>query len=145
MIYSIYGSYRFARMFAANIGVSYISISETGGTGLNATSISSSAVNLPFSVSLLLGGENSFFEALAGADMVFASASGSISLLGSGVSGTTFVPEFGVGYRYWPHDGGFHFRALLMGLIVPSVTDAVTDTTTGGFVPWAGLSFGYAF
>ena len=143
LFYSIYGSYRFAGMFCANVGLSYLSVSAASGP----VSVSETVFQVPLSVSLLLGGDNSFFEALAGGDLVFAGGSGSYSVLGGGFSGTTLLPEFGVGYRYWPKAGGFHFRALLMGLVLPSASASAGTVTAsaGGFVPWGGLSFGYAF
>jgi hypothetical protein len=62
-----------------------------------------------------------------------ASATGSAGTLfsgsGLGVGGTATV-----GYRYQPSDGGFIFRIGFTPLFGP-----------GGFVPFGGLSLGYAF
>ena len=96
---------------------------------------------IPVSVSYLIGGKNSFFEVTGGAVPTFASSSdGTIDLDDAGslpITGSSSSVVFGfagIGYRYWPWDGGFHFRATLYGLI-----------GGGGVYPWPGLSFGYAF
>jgi len=49
-------------------------------------------------------------------------------------SGTVVGGTATIGYRYQPTDGGFLFR---IG-VSPTFSSA-------GFLPWAGLSFGYAF
>jgi hypothetical protein len=150
ILYSIYGSYRFSEMFAVNVGASYIPISATDG----AVSASASILNFPASLSLFLFGKSHMLDVTAGADLALVSGSGSVfgATFGS-ASKTVIIPEFGLGYRYWPKNGGFHFRVMAYGVIVPSVTVAsidpttlaTTTTTTGGLIPTVGVSFGYAF
>lgn len=126
VLYSAFGSYLLHPNIAGNLGISYISVSDSFTS-------SSSLLQFPVSLSALLGGPDSFLELLGGGDIVFASSRLSGSGLNQSFSQGGFIPEVGLGYRYWPADGGFHFRATLYGLI------------SSGFYPWFGLSFGYAF
>ncbi|MEZ4751372.1 MAG: hypothetical protein R3B54_12370 [Bdellovibrionota bacterium] len=119
LLYSVFGSYRFIPELAVNLGVSFSS--ANGSTNLL----------IPMSLSFLAGGKNGHhFELLGGGSIVTGSYTGTGISTGT-VSG--FLPTFGAGYRYWPSEGGFHFRGTLYGFI------------SNGFLPWFGLSFGYAF
>jgi len=98
ILYSIFGSYRINDKFAVNLGLSYFSVSSGITTSTVSTSASVSVFQIPASASLLLGSEGSYFELLAGADIVFGSASGSSSgITGSASSGGLF-PEIGIGW-----------------------------------------------
>ncbi|MCB0403743.1 MAG: hypothetical protein KDD51_03090 [Bdellovibrionales bacterium] len=122
-LYSVFGSYKFIPELAANVGISYISVTSGSST--------SSTLGIPLSLSFLAGGTNNhYFEVLAGGSIFTTS-----STVGSGLSGSLsgWVTTIGAGYRYWPKEGGLHFRATMYGFI------------KGGFFPWFGLSFGYAF
>ena len=148
LVYSLMGSFRPLSNLVANLGFSRWSASSTMVSGTSFTSVSLGVTQIPASVSYLLGRENSYFEILGGVDLILLSGAGSFSNLSASGSGTSLLPEFGVGYRYWPKDGGFHFRAMLYGILFPKVDTASTtsaSTSVGGFLPWAGLSFGYAF
>ena len=126
-LYSVYGSYRLAEHFAANLGGTYFSSNDSYS--------SYEIFEIPFSFSYLSGEHNSHFEALGGFDWFHYTNK-------SGLNGEEqkfvnsdlgLIPEFGMGYRYWPRDGGFHFRALAYAIVSTKV------------LPWVGLSFGYAF
>ena len=87
-------------------------------------------------VSALYGNKKHFLEATSGIDY----ALGIINVAeknGAGITfeNSNFTPVVGIGYRLWPHRGGFTFRAmyyLFFGF------DSGTQS-------WMGLSFGYAF
>ncbi len=136
LLYSIYGSYRLIDKLAFNVGFSYWS-ADLGTTSATATTTGTAKFLIfPVSLSLLLGGGNHNFEVLAGGLINSVSITG----LNAGTStadkfaNTGFIPNFGIGYRYWPKDGGFHFRVLAEMFIASS-----------SVLPWIGLSFGYAF
>ncbi len=150
LVYSLFGSYRITRSLCLNAGFSYLALSTSSGP-LGATTTSGSAIQIPVSVSLLLLGEKtSFLETLAGVDLLFGGGgnSGIIGVGSSSGSASVIIPEAGIGYRYWPQDGGFHFRATAYLLLAPAVSSSSTTTTvasSSGLKPWFGLSLGYAF
>jgi hypothetical protein len=138
LLYSVMGTYRFTPNLGVNFGFGYFSISDSATSGLTTATASTSVIQFPISLSYLMGSTNHFFEILAGGDLALVSASGTLATsnapgLGGSFSGTTLIPELGLGYRYWPSDGGFHFRATAYGLI------------SSGFHAWAGMTLGYAF
>jgi hypothetical protein len=49
-------------------------------------------------------------------------------------AGASTLGFLGLGYRYWPADGGIHFRAT--GYLM---------SASGFLFPWLGFQFGYAF
>ena len=87
-------------------------------------------------VSALYGNKKHFLEATSGIDYAF----GIIDVAektGAGITfeNSNFTSVVGLGYRFWPHRGGFTFRAmyyLFFGF-------------ESGAESWMGLSFGYAF
>ncbi len=127
-LYSVYGSYRPHKNFAFNLGLGYFSFPS----GISSTG---SVVLIPLSTSALLGGTNGHhFEFLAGGTFVAASGTATGSGTTSDLANSDFVFVLGAGYRYWPNEGGLHFRATLYGLVYG-----------GNFTPWPGFSIGYAF
>lgn len=132
LLYSFIGSYLVTDQVALNGGISYFTLSSSS-TGLTYKA-SVGVTQIPVSVSYLMGGPDHHFEILGGGDLIIASA----SVTGEGVAdkatASGFLPEIGMGYRYWPSAGGFHFRGTLYGLFL-----------SGNFAVWPGLSFGYAF
>lgn len=124
---SLNGSYRINKNVALSLGFGYFKFSIYPET--------LTAWLIPAYASYLLGGDNSFFEMLAGGEFI---AANSVTRYDTTVqrnfSGSGVLGLVGIGYRYWPIDGGFHFRATLYYLF-----------GTGGGVPWPGLTFGYAF
>lgn len=141
LFYQVFGSYRFADHFAANLGISYFSVSGTTTATANGqaetANASVSLVQVPLSVSALIGdGPNSFFEVLGGVDIVFGSESANAGGIGGSASEGGLIIDLGVGYRYWPPQGGFHFRATLYGIY---------SALTSNILPWPAVSFGYAF
>lgn len=127
-LYSVFGSHRFLESFAANAGVSFYRIDAKTE---NQADVAVNLLQLPLSVSYLF--QNLPIEALAGINFVFSSG----EIKGRGVNleltQNTFVPQVGGGYRLWPVEGGFHFRATLYGVL------------STRFYPWLGTSFGWAF
>lgn len=125
--YSFGGSYLFGDHFAVNAGVSAFSITTNTDSG--------SLFLIPLSGSGLFGGPDHHFEVTAGVTPVIGSARTTNTdgnrerVTGSGAYFTG-----GIGYRYWPALGGFHFRAT--GYVIAG-NSAVT--------PWLGFQFGYAF
>lgn len=133
LLYNLHGSYRPSLNTAINLGVSILSATATATTSTT-TSSSLSLFQLPISFSYLMGTEHSFFEMLGGLD--FIKLSGTVKLAGTELKTGSFVPlpEIGLGYRYWPLQGGFHFRAILYVIFASSKV-----------LPWPGVSFGVAF
>jgi hypothetical protein len=119
---------------ALRIGFGYVSL--TGST-INGATVTAdvSLVTIPVTASYLgIGSGNHRLELGGGA--VYASISGAIDSTGtkafgsaSGVVGTAIV-----GYRYTRPSGGFTFRAAFTPLF-----------GQGGFLPWAGVAFGFGF
>lgn len=144
--YSVFGSYRIIKELAVNLGASYFPLSSAGTSSL-------SVFTVPVSVSLLLGGHSSNFEAIGGLSFLFVSASIPISSTSSSVvrsldaSGSAVMPFFGLGYRLWPEDGGFSFRATLYGMFLPGGGNSSSSSYSS--IPLIlitpGLSFGYSF
>lgn len=138
LLYSVYGSYRFLENWAVNVGASYVSINLTASSSGASSSASATLFQIPVSLSYLLGGPSNFFEVLAGVDLVMLKTTGifdNFSGLFKTDESNATVPAFevGLGYRYWPRDGGFHFRVMALLVVAKSA------------IPWGGLSFGYAF
>lgn len=135
LVYSVFASYRPFKFLAFNLGVSYLSISGTTDASGNSITAGDTLVQVPFSVSGLFGGRSNFFEVLGGADFLHNSASVTGTTgIGGAAQAANVALEMGVGYRYWPINHGFHFRATVYGFYAAS-----------SFFPWFGLSFGYAF
>jgi len=130
ILYSIDYSHRFNKNMVLNLGFSYYGASSSSG----GVSASTSVFLLPVYFSYLLGGDNHFFEPLAGIDVAIASGSVSSGAISGTSSGFGAIPMLGIGYRYWPMDGGFYFRASLYAFIA-----------SGGVGIWPGFTFGYAF
>jgi len=129
ILYGLGYSHRFGKSPVLNLGISYYSASASAGD----TSVRSSVLIIPAYFSYLIGDGNHYFEPLGGVDFVSASASVSSGAISGQSSGFGIVPIIGAGYRYWPDDGGFHFRATLYMFIGSSVA------------VWPGISLGYAF
>lgn len=114
---------------SARVGVSAATAED--GEGDRATIITA-----PVTASYLWGRGNSKFE--TGIGVLVASASledlGDDLDIGDDVGDTSVLGTATLGYRYQPADGGFVFRAGLTPIF-----------TTDSFVPWFGVSFGYAF
>lgn len=125
IIYSMNYDRMFLESFSGRIGIMFLSAtSESGGGNVSITF-------LPIMANYLIGSANHKFEVGVGPLIVIASATftetGSFS--GTAVGGTATA-----GYRYQPTDGGFNFRAGFTPIF-----------GAGGFLPWAGVSFGYGF
>ncbi len=122
-VYSLYGSYRFFRSIALNLGVAHMSYNEV------------EVLEVPISLSVLFGKKASFLEILSGVTFnLFTENMGSANAAAKFASSPS-VPTVGVGYRYWEEDKhGFHFRSMLYGFF--------TQTT---LVPWVGVSLGCTF
>lgn len=122
ILYSVNGSYRPLRNLALNAGIGGFSVGNA------------SLTIVPLSVSGLMGEQNHNFEVSGG--IVFGSVSGTIVGDDSRdkITRNSTIGQVGIGYRYWPVEGGFHFRAMLFGLF-----------GGGTFLPWPGFNFGYAF
>lgn len=122
LVYSLFGSIRPIPNVALNLGVTFWGTNN---------------ILFPGSLSVLVGESNSLVEFLGGGVLSLAS---NTSALGSRFTETFFVPEIGLGYRYWPKEGGFHFRAILYVIFLGHVGESERLT-----LPLPGLSFGYAF
>jgi len=121
-------------------GFEYIGLGASDPSG-GGESISVSMMLVPITFNYFFASHNngmigsSKFELGAGVVIVnlSANATGSAGTLfsgsGVGVGGTATI-----GYRYQPSDGGFIFRIGFTPIFGP-----------GGFVPFGGLSLGYAF
>lgn len=151
LFYNIYGSYRFTKNFSINLGFSYFgaSVPTIAGAPSAATV---SVTQIPVSISwLAVGEENSFLEVVGGVNSVFASGSADFASITTG--GSVVLPELGIGYRYWPRTGGFHFRSTLYAIYVPQASVSTgsisappaTSVASSSVKPWLGLTFGYAF
>jgi hypothetical protein len=127
LAYSFGGSYLFGDHIAVNAGISAFSISTS--------SSSATAILVPLSVSGLFGGPDHHFEVNAGVTPTFGSL---VTSTGEDdrdrLAGADIYGFGGIGYRYWPALGGFHFRAT--GYIIAG---------SGIVTPWLGFQFGYAF
>lgn len=122
LIYSVNYDRRFGPKWTGRIGVMSAGVGDV------------SLTFVPIMGNYLLGSGNHRFEIGAGPQIFNASIEGSGSFSGINESGTFIAGTATLGYRYQPMDGGFQFR---IG-VTPSFT-------AFGFIPWAGLSFGYAF
>lgn len=123
LIYSVNYDRRFGQNFTGRLGVM-----RAGVGGVSFT-------NIPIMGNYLVGSGNHRFELGIGPQIFIVSIDvGNDSGFGFEEDGTAFGGTATIGYRYQPTDGGFVFRVGL----TPSFSSA-------GFLPWAGLSLGYAF
>ena len=132
LLYSFGGSFLLTDHVALNAGVSFFSVSASANP---ANYASATATTIPLSISALAGGPDHHLEFLVGASPIL--GTGELSLSRAGVNraaGRTVLGFGGIGYRYWPDLGGFHFRAT--GYLM---------VAKGLVFPWAGFQFGYAF
>lgn len=133
LLYSVAASFRIVDSIAINAGFTFYSVS--GSSTTSTASAKATLFGLPVSLSYLIGGPYHHLDLFGGFAPFFASAelkeNNSIT---DRATGSLFVPQVGVGYRYWPEEGGFHFRAALYGMVIGSKA-----------YPWIGFQFGYAF
>jgi len=122
---SIFGSYRFLRLFAVNLGMGY--------TSINGTPTQVNLVQFPVSISNIWGGTSHFIEVLAGIDLLLANVNSRWQGYSVNTTGSTLMFQLGTGYRYWPSDGGIHFRATIYQFFHKN------------FTPHIGFGVGYAF
>lgn len=124
VLYSVNYDRRLGDFFSLRVGASYL--------GINAGSTRATAVLVPITFHVLVGGRSwSHFEIGAGAMPAFGSVTTS-SKSGASAAGVAGVGV--VGYRLQPPDGGFFFRANLNVLVADGMA-----------LPWPGLSFGATF
>lgn len=110
--------------WGARIGIGYIADN------------SYSLTTIPLQVNYLLGKKNKFFEIGVGATYLSLNdkqPNGDTDIL-TFDDDTTFVGALTFGYRYQPIDGGFSFRGSFNPLF-----------NSNSFVPYFGISLGYAF
>jgi hypothetical protein len=132
LIYSVNYDRRLTGHVAGRVGVSFATAEDSEGDR--------ATIGLaPVMGSYLFGEGNSHFE--AGLGMLLATASvdeidpgGGEDPFVGGDGGSTVFGTGVLGYRYQRPGGGFVFRAGLTPIF-----------TTSDFVPWFGVSFGYAF
>lgn len=130
LVYSVFGSLLFANSvgnLALNLGFSYLALTNTDVNPNTKLSL----IEVPASLSFLLGGAKHFLELSGGADILIASGPTTGTSFNS--AGRLILPEVGLGYRYWPPHGGLHFRATVYGVL------------SSAWFPYGGLSVGYAF
>ncbi len=116
------------------VGFGYLGLSASSSDqSTDVSSASASVLIIPATFNYFLGTGSSRLE--LGAGIVYVSLSASVSGgVGSAFSGSGIGGAAVIGYRYQPSDGGLLFRASFTPII-----------GSGGFLPWAGLSVGYAF
>jgi len=121
-LYSLYGSYRFNQNVAGNIGLGlYPAFYNRNMEVL-------SGFQIPMSFSYLFFGDSDHHLEMNGGinlGLLVNIDTGEFSKYGSLVGG--------FGYRYWPNEGGFHFRTMFYSFWVPT-----------GLGLSAGISFGIA-
>ncbi|WP_022836174.1 hypothetical protein [Salisaeta longa] len=123
LLYSVNYDRRFSDKISGRLGVM-----TAGASGVSLTAF-------PLMGNYLLGSGSHRLELGLGPQIFLVSIDGgSGDLAGFDEEGTAIAGTATIGYRYQPMDGGFLFR---IGF-TPSFSQF-------GFLPWAGLSLGYAF
>jgi hypothetical protein len=118
------------------LGDSFSLRAGLGFVRLKPATVTASLFTVPLLGNYYAGGREHKLQ--LGAGMTLISMSGNQKDAVVGVTGVVVAPTFAVGYRYLPARGGFTFFAGLTPLIVPG-------RTNGAFLPWAGISVGWAF
>lgn len=124
---------------AVRVGMSYMSVTATAGSGTNQASSSASWATLPIMAEYL--GVSSGSHALElGAGINFMYFSGNASTFDSTAMSSGIVPvgTATIGYRYSSPTGGFVFRAGYTPLFF-------VTTEQKAVFHWGGMSFGYRF
>jgi hypothetical protein len=132
---------KLAPRHAIDLGYSYFSFNAGGlllgmaDTGANAFYVHFLPVSYSFLIPMKKPKRN--FEIMAGVTPFFATGTGSFKR-------EVFVwPFAGGGFRLWPLNGGFHFRAD--GLFFINSYASSTSDSLSKILPYLGVSFGYAF
>jgi hypothetical protein len=124
---------------AVRLGLMYMSIGVSAGSGMNRASSGATWLSVPLMFNYYgVGSENHKIE--LGGGLVFMHMSAGVSTFDATAkaSGLLTVGTASIGYRYAPAAGGINFKIAFTPLFF-FASDA------GAFLPWAGLSFGYGF
>ena len=92
------------------------------------------ATTLPVLVSYVRGDRSHRLEVGAGVTVLRSAGMPAMGRIAARPSDLSIMATGVIGYRYVPREGGFTYRAGFTPLL-----------SAGGFLPWAGLSFGYLF
>jgi hypothetical protein len=92
------------------------------------------ATTVPVLFSYVHGKQSHRLEVGAGVTVLRSAGTPAMGNYAALPSDLSFMATGVIGYRYVPREGGFTYRAGFTPLI-----------SGGGFLPWAGLSFGYLF
>jgi hypothetical protein len=124
---------------AIRVGLSYMSVSATAGSGGNSSSANATWATLPLMFNYLgLRAGSHALELGGGVNMMYFSGSAATFDATAMSSGVIPVGALTVGYRFSNPDGGFVFRAGYTPLIF-------VTTEQKEIFHWGGMSFGYRF
>jgi hypothetical protein len=124
---------------AIRVGVSYMSVSATAGSGQNMGSANATWATLPLMFNYLgLHAGSHALELGGGVNMMYFSGSAATFDATAMSSGVIPVGALTVGYRFSNPEGGFVFRAGYTPLIF-------VTTEQKEIFHWGGMSFGYRF
>jgi hypothetical protein len=124
---------------AVRVGLSYMSVSATAGSGMDQASASATWATLPLMFEYLgVHAGSHALELGAGVNMMYFSGNAATFDATAMSSGVVPVGTATLGYRYSNPGGGFVFRAGYTPLIF-------VTTQQKEIFHWGGLSFGYRF
>jgi hypothetical protein len=131
---------RFIRPDAAvRVGLSYMSVTATAGSGTDQASANATWATLPLMFEYLgVHAGSHALELGAGVNMMYFSGTAATFDATAMSSGIVPVGTATIGYRYSNPDGGFVFRAGYTPLIF-------VTTEQKEIFHWGGMSFGYRF
>ncbi len=139
VLYSLNYDRLLGQDYGFRVGFGYLGVSS-GSQNNDGTSASASLLIIPATLNYFLASHSdgkvgsSKFELGAGIVLVDLSANVSGGGIGNAFSKSGFGGTATIGYRYQPYDGGVLFR-IAFTPVFGSV----------GFLPWAGISFGFTF
>jgi hypothetical protein len=124
---------------AIRVGVSYMSVTASAGTGMNSSSANATWATVPIMFNYLgLRAGSHALELGGGVNMMYFSGSAATFDATAMSSGVVPVGAATIGYRFSNPDGGFVFRAGYTPLIF-------LTTEQKDIFHWGGMSFGYRF
>jgi hypothetical protein len=124
---------------SARVGVMYMSVSASSGSGSQTTRANASWFGAPIMLSYLgIGSENHKLDLGLGVVLMNLSAGASTFNATANASGLLVAGTATLGYRYAPVDGGVNFKAGFTPLFIQSAGQTY-------FLPWFGIAIGYGF
>jgi hypothetical protein len=134
ILYTINYDRAIAAGFTFRVGLGHLAEGANPIASAQTVTASLGAFGIPVLINHVSGSDKHRLELGAGVTFLYTQATQATRYRAATPSGISPLATALVGYRYVPEDGGFTYRVGFTPLI-----------STGGILPWAGVSFGYLF